>query len=172
MQQRRGQELRPLRIRERPSSVSGESWCSTCKQHKLLSEFSPDVVRGGVQRVCKQCKAVKTKANGNTRITSLEWWQTGGGRELAWLRLFNVSVERYYAMLEAQGGGCGICDGPPLYGHKFLDVDHDHSCCPGKTSCGKCVRGLLCTDCNLGLGRFKDSVTRLKRGISYLKADT
>ena len=36
-----------------------------------------------------------------------------------------------------------------------LNVDHDHSCCSGSKSCGKCVRGLLCTNCNMFIGRIE-----------------
>lgn len=27
-------------------------------------------------------------------------------------------------------------------------VDHDHACCAGSRSCGKCVRGIVCVSCN------------------------
>ena len=36
-------------------------------------------------------------------------------------------------------------------------VDHDHGCCAGPTSCGKCVRGLLCARCNFVLGLLEES---------------
>lgn len=48
-------------------------------------------------------------------------------------------------------------------------VDHDHKCCKGKTSCGACVRGLLCGNCNTILGRFGDSIERFLRAAQYLK---
>lgn len=49
-------------------------------------------------------------------------------------------------MLQEQGGVCAICKQPPR--RNKLHVDHDHSCCPGKRSCGRCIRGLLCASCN------------------------
>lgn len=51
-----------------------------------------------------------------------------------------------------------------------MHIDHDHSCCPGKGSCGKCVRGILCRNCNVGLGFLKDSIPRLEDAISYLSS--
>ena len=49
-----------------------------------------------------------------------------------------------------------------------LSIDHDHACCKGKTSCGKCVRGILCISCNATLGHAKDDMDRLKGLIEYL----
>jgi len=58
-------------------------------------------------------------------------------------------------MEEAQRGCCKICgkDG-------YLYVDHCHA--------GGHVRGLLCPQCNSGLGMFKDSVENLSAAIRYL----
>jgi hypothetical protein len=51
-----------------------------------------------------------------------------------------------------------------------LSVDHDHKCCDGPTSCGRCVRGLLCTGCNRHVLAWaaRDSVEFFQRGIEYL----
>lgn len=87
----------------------------------------------------------------------------------AWhLKKFGLTAEGYAELLLRQGGGCAICKSTTPAGRGRFHVDHDHACCPGPGSCGKCVRGLLCHHCNLGLGNFKDDPLRLKLAASYL----
>jgi hypothetical protein len=77
-----------------------------------------------------------------------------------------ITQEQFDEMLKTQGNRCAICR------RKFTStphVDHSHKCCKPLRSCKKCRRGLLCEDCNLGLGRFEDSVTRLNNAIDYLE---
>jgi hypothetical protein len=64
-------------------------------------------------------------------------------------------------MLKEQGGVCKICgtDKPWSRSGKFT-IDHDHA--TGR------VRGLLCHNCNLGLGKFKDSIEFLRKAMEYL----
>ena len=50
------------------------------------------------------------------------------------------------------------------------DVDHDHSCCPGSKTCGKCLRGLACQKCNQGIGQFGDDPDRMRRVADNLEA--
>ena len=86
---------------------------------------------------------------------------------------YKLTEEQYKALLEAQGGGCAVCgtDKPGGRG-VLLNVDHDHACCPGNKSCGKCVRGLLCALCNIGLGSFQDNADRLIAAATYLTSRT
>lgn len=67
-------------------------------------------------------------------------------RDLYLRRKYNKDLAWYNQTLYDQGGGCAICGRRPT--NKSLAVDHDHRCCSGKTSCGRCVRGLLCWICN------------------------
>lgn len=80
---------------------------------------------------------------------------------------YGITKERYEAIWLAQGERCPICLSSETEG---LHIDHDHSCCPGKKSCGSCVRGLLCSSCNLLLGHAKDNRATLKAAVAYLSS--
>jgi hypothetical protein len=78
---------------------------------------------------------------------------------------YGLTEEAYAELLAAQGSACAICGAPS---EKRLAIDHDHSCCPEpKTSCGECIRGLLCGPCNLRLGWFEGNRSRIE---AYLGA--
>ena len=79
-----------------------------------------------------------------------------------------VTPHRWNATLRAQGNTCAICGtGDP--GKKGWHTDHDHTCCPGTTSCGLCFRGILCGRCNTGLGFFRDNIHNLRMAEQYLE---
>lgn len=83
---------------------------------------------------------------------------------------FGITIEQYDEMLASQGGRCAVCSTAEpggRWGTNFM-VDHDHACCPGPKSCGACVRGLICSPCNVGLGAFGDDVDRLTAAAAYL----
>lgn len=71
---------------------------------------------------------------------------------------YGIDVSQFDAMRESQNGACAICLEPFT---KMPHVDHCHS--TGK------VRALLCPDCNIGLGRFKDNPSRLEAAAAYLR---
>jgi hypothetical protein len=83
---------------------------------------------------------------------------------------YNLTLDDYNEILAAQGGHCAICPAMEPVGRvRRLAVDHDTNCCSGRKSCGKCVRGLLCTACNTAIGGARHNVEILEKMILYLK---
>lgn len=81
---------------------------------------------------------------------------------------YDLNQDTFNDLLRAQGNACIICL------TKEADrwaVDHDHACCIGKKTCGKCIRGILCFKCNTALGLFKDSLQNISRALAYLSGD-
>ena len=87
-------------------------------------------------------------------------------------RKYGLTLEQYHEMLRAQNYACALCERRLDELDGSLNVDHDHDCCPttreNSKTCGKCIRKLLCTDCNQGLGNFKDDPELLDKAIKYL----
>lgn len=69
--------------------------------------------------------------------------------------LYGIGPEQVNARLKAQDGLCKICASAPA-----AHVDHDHML--------QLPRGLLCGNCNRGLGLFQEDPHMLKRAIDYL----
>lgn len=84
------------------------------------------------------------------------------------LKTKGITESQYQKLLDEQKGQCAICGQGPGPKCKQFSVDHDHACCPTDVSCGKCVRGLLCNSCNLGLSNFRDCPKSLIRAFDYL----
>lgn len=83
--------------------------------------------------------------------------------------MFGLTPDDYAHLLDEQGGVCAICKGQELVNSRF-SIDHDHTCCPGRKSCGQCIRGLLCRQCNAGIGNLKDDPEILRAALTYLEA--
>lgn len=148
-QAQKGKPLTPLRPMHRSTirDEQGRKRCAVCKDWKDAAEFYPNRRNAdGLGTYCKRCdRSARLKRN------------------------YGITVDQYEALLAAQGAVCAICGGPPKDGPS-LHIDHDHACCATyKRSCGKCVRGLLCEDCNRVLGMFSDDTARFEAAIDYLK---
>lgn len=78
-------------------------------------------------------------------------------KETARAKQYGLSREAWDAIFEAQGKACATCQATSPGGSGW-QTDHDHTCCAGKRSCGKCVRGILCTRCNFAIGLLGDTV--------------
>lgn len=85
------------------------------------------------------------------------------------MQRYGLTLESYAALLASQDGKCAICGTSEPGGRGRWHIDHDHSCCPEGRGCVSCVRGLLCTNCNRGLGHFHDSPEKLRAALHYLE---
>lgn len=81
------------------------------------------------------------------------------------LRQKGLTPERYDALLAYQRGACAVCGTTDpksnQHGKQAFCVDHDRTCCPTDKSCGKCVRGLLCHNCNRAEGLLRGNAIAL-----------
>lgn len=74
---------------------------------------------------------------------------------------YGINLEQYNQLLAEQNANCAICGLNQSEIPLGLAVDHNH-----KTNC---VRGLLCLNCNQGIGKFKDDPELLLKAIGYLR---
>lgn len=85
-------------------------------------------------------------------------------RESRLLYLYKMTVDMYESLLSLQNGHCALCQAVQGDSERRMAVDHNHECCSGKRSCGKCLRGILCANCNRKIG-FLEQL--LKDALSY-----
>lgn len=124
------------------------------------------------KRVCKDCKSTTRVAkHPGPRCTTCHRAFVKASKARAHAkyieRTYSISEDAYAAILESQGGYCAICrraNGKT----KRLAVDHDHSCCRGSVSCGRCVRALVCGPCNSAMAHFRDDTDALRRAIRVI----
>lgn len=134
-------------------------YCATCateKSRKWRAENPQKYKETGRRSVAKERQKDKDDPK---RIRARTLWKK-----------YRLTLEQYETMIAAQEGACATCgtDSPGGPGG-ILHVDHDHSCCPGGKTCGRCIRGLLCDRCNKALGYVDDDVDTLMNLASYLQ---
>ena len=151
--------------------------CTKCQQDKPLSAFYLDSDGKHFRSCCKECSKVAQRTHYQRRGRDLQRVRL---QELQRLRTeratpqpqkdhplrlttgAKIRLSEYRQLLERQSGKCAICGNVSADAHyRALLVDHDHV--TGK------IRGLLCNECNIGLGRFKDSIDLLRQAITYLE---
>ena len=122
--------------------------CTRCGLTKDADCFDLTYTGRSLRSHCREC-----------RVEDSRW------RSVA--RKYGLSRAQYGELFASQGGVCAICKKPPSASRQ-LAVDHDHRCCPEDMTCGKCIRGLLCTDCNYLLGQAGDDPEILRSAAAYL----
>lgn len=115
----------------------------------------------------------RNKNKDHVKETSKEWYLLNKDHvaDVAMQRRCGITLRQYEEMLYAQGNKCAICGATESYKGSTIvrfSIDHDRSCCPSLKSCGRCVRGLLCHHCNVGIGHLRDDIDLLEAAVAYL----
>jgi len=142
-----------------PSTLRVRRWRKENRTHHRNTEArwrkkNPDKVSAKNKKWYRENKKSELKRN-------RDYHQKNKKKINARVRLFRhkMTQEEHDALLHKQGNRCAICR------NKFRKTPHIDHC--HKTNRN---RGLLCDDCNLGLGRFKDNQKYLKSAIQYLRS--
>ncbi|AUV60620.1 endonuclease VII [Gordonia phage SteveFrench] len=127
--------------------------CSSCKERLPRESFDRNRrMASGYASQCKTCFRNKGYTDEASRS------------EYRFQRKYGISMQEYDRMFDDQCGRCKLCGQSPE-GSRYskLYIDHNHQ--TGK------VRGLLCIECNFGLGKFKDNAELLDRASDYVRQD-
>jgi hypothetical protein len=152
--------------------------CSRCKQEKDLSEFY--AVRRDTK--CKDCIHAVCKLY---RINHMEQrkayrkqWKRANREKVNEQRRqylkkypdrtratnlkakYGITIEQWNARFTSQDNKCAICGAPDPGAYGKWHTDHDHTT--------NTVRGILCQQCNTGLGKLKESKALLVKAQEYL----
>ena len=125
--------------------------CGKCKRKKPRNAFFRQTDSGdGLQGYCKKCSTRK----------HLIWSRANPDKDRAntQRRLYGIEPEEYSQIKRQQKGRCAICGIKSR--RRRLCVDHCHDTAK--------IRGLLCHNCNVGIGMFRHSKAILRAAINYL----
>lgn len=82
---------------------------------------------------------------------------------------FGITVPQRQELLDEQGGICLVCKYPIFFsGKKHFSSDRKHAVLDHCHDSLK-VRGILCGNCNIMLGKAMDQIEILENAIEYLK---
>lgn len=152
------------------------AYCDEC-----VSTVSKEIYAKNREKRLAQMKAWKAANPEKVRAANQRWNAANGDlrRQLDrergvkyprratfyhWKRYFGLTPEAHAALIAAQDGKCRVCGVAfePGRGEKSAHVDHDHK--SGK------VRGIICRECNLGIGHFRDDLALLEKAVVYLRS--
>lgn len=135
-------EPRLRKTREGVETRHGEPLksCTNCNEVKPESEFyKKDRDTGRLDSKCKRCRIVILRE-----------------------KTLGITDSQYWRLYKEQGGRCGICRSR-LYSKRYKRFAVDHCHTTGR------IRGLLCSNCNTGIGLLKDDPNALQRAIEWVK---
>jgi len=132
--------------------------CSKCNVGLGYLKDSISIISKGIVYLSKPKKSIPGCGKNNK--------QYGNKKSYAIFRKYGLAEDAYKQMIQHQKNKCPVCKvqfNNSIKGSKIC-VDHDHQT--------GTVRGLLCFNCNLGIGQFDDSIEYLISASRYLSKYT
>jgi len=148
------------------TDVHNKLYCNTtCSQRKWADDRKEGTRKTYPNKYfkdkhCRWCSNKFTPIGPSNHFCSEECSKKGR-KDKYYIRNYGVGYREYLEMLDSNNGGCWICNKTREDGDINLAVDHCHT--TGK------VRGLLCSDCNVGLGKLGDSTKSIRKALEYLE---
>jgi len=136
-------------------------WCTTCKDVKPLTEFSKANTRiDGYNDNCKSCNSLSYKKSAiNLKQNNIALFKHKSCMR-ALKTDYGITEIEFQAIMNDQKGCCAICGIDFSELQRRADVDLCHIT--------KQIRGLLCSDCNILLGKAKEDRNILFNAVTYL----
>ena len=126
--------------------------CTKCGEEKTLDSFPKEPRSSdGVAARCKVC----------TSDYQREWRERKGGNLYDRTIRYGISPEEYGELLDEQLSCCACCGSSDPKRKAGFVIDHDHN--TGS------IRGLLCHNCNIGIGLLGDTMSGLQMAVDYLR---
>jgi hypothetical protein len=129
--------------------------CKQCLMLKSLDSFQKDISKkDGYRPECKVCTTANRKQRYNKTLTRKRNLEKNFGSD---------ALATYETLFEKQGGVCGICGSAENGRYNHLSIDHCHT--------SGSIRGLLCNNCNRGIGLLRDSPELLRKAANYIETN-
>jgi hypothetical protein len=151
--------------------------CKRCNQPKDEdAEFYFRKRENARDAICKECRRSESKKwkqdnPARYRQQQKDWKESNPTRAKEWRdsthywlkHKYNVTKEVWDAVFEKQGRCCAICKATTPTGSKNGRWHTDHNHVTGE------LRGILCGNCNVGLGNFQDDPALTRLATAYLE---
>jgi hypothetical protein len=130
-----------------------EKECTNCNSIKKLDEYHFRINKTTqtkyYQSFCKKCQ---------------NRYDYNNDKNFKLKKAYGITLDQYNELLSSQNHKCAICytESNRKYRGKIKAFAVDHCHTTGT------IRGLLCNDCNTGIGLLKDNVIFLESAINYL----
>jgi hypothetical protein len=147
-----------LCVRCRAATNNNEALCADCKTQRMVLHDTRKQ-----DGLCIGCGQVPPELGRLSCAPCLEQALQKNRKHL-----YGLTQEQYLKKLISQNWACDICH-DPFDEDSGPYIDHDHECCPGIRSCGKCLRSFLCRTCNTQVGGVESALAHVLGYIANWK---